>query len=151
MASPGANLASGYTEQQRQNAIICERDNILSRFRPNTEVCCVERGYNLGTTSKEVPLGSALTQKAIECAKTLARENALTFPTTAISSGEYTTRKQSEANSAICNAFQADSRFVEFKRFEPPTPCPAPTTEQLNSTQPPAWMPANICQPSRFN
>jgi hypothetical protein len=151
MASPGANLASGYTEQQRQKALECERDNILSRFRPNVEVCCVPTQYNLGVVTKEVPLGSVLTQKAIDCGVRQARENALTFPKTAVSSGEYTARKQSDAVSAICNAFNAESRFLEFKRFEPPFPCPAPTTEQLNSTQPPAWMPANICQPSRFN
>ena len=155
MASPGANLASGYVEQMRQKALECERDNILSRFRGNIEVCCVPpavRG-DIGAVYRTVPLGSELTKKADACAQEQARVGVLdgTFPKVALSSGAYTQRTRDNALTAVCNAFNPDERFAAYKRFEPPVPCPAPTTEQLNSTQPPAWMPAAICQPSRYN
>jgi hypothetical protein len=139
---PGSpTLISGYTSQLQQNAVMCDRDRILSGLN-RSSVCCPPPK----STSSAQPFSSLLLQKQNACNPDIT--NILSYPKKAITMNAYTLSLQNN----IINASNSDpsQRFSQYVRFFP-TPCPPPLV--TNAGIPHAQVmcsPGSTLPPTRF-
>lgn len=143
MPGPGTpTLSSGYTSQLAQTAIRCDTARILERLKGGVSPLCASP-----VLTKAAQPASILEQQA-QRGCPLSAEETLQMPRAGVPEGERIRRVQQAVITCSTDPFNISRRFDAYVRFVPQAPCPPPTAEQLNSTQPMA--PMIGCQPSRF-
>lgn len=141
---PGtATQSSGYTSQLIQNALACDRQRVLASLRTGAVATCATPRPE----TKSAQAASVLEQLAQQSCQ-ITGKDALLLPRAGVPESVRIQRVQSAVLTASVNPLNPETRFSAYTRFVPQAPCPPPTAEQLNSTQPTA--PLIGCQPSRF-
>lgn len=140
---PGTpTLSSGYTSQLAQTAVRCDVARVLARLKGGVSPVCASP-----VETKAAQPASVLEQLA-QRGCPLTAEQMLAMPRAGVPEGERIRRIQQEVLTCSTPPLDFKRRFNNYVRFVPQAPCPPPTAEQLNSTQPMA--PMIGCQPSRF-
>lgn len=142
MPGSGANTSGGYTDSLVSSALRCDQQRVLERLKGGAAACCASPIL----TKTALPASVLEIQKARGCPLTAQQE--LLLPKAGIPESERIARVQQAVWTQSTNPTDPNARFSNYTRFVPQAPCPPPTAEQLNSTQPAA--PMIGCQPSRF-
>lgn len=144
---PGTpTLSSGLTSQKALSASRCDQNRLLERLRvgANARIGCVGP-----SSTKSAIHSSILTQEHSMSCQPSPLEQSFTFPRVGTTESIRIQKKMDALLTCSVDPLDDSSRYVLYRRQNPPAPCPPTPTEQLNSTTPkPTFFPG--CQPTRY-
>ncbi len=135
-------LSSGYTASLTAQAIRCDQARILAQLQ-GKNFCPPPQ-----TNNRVALYASILEQDAARGCPVSGPTQAFDYPRVGVPESVRIQRVQQTAFNCSVSQVNPETRFIQYKRYDPPAPCPGPTAEQLNSTAPkPTFF---SCQPSRI-
>lgn len=142
---PGTpTLSSGLTSQKTLAAARCDQNRLLETLRMGTGRC--SPGVQ---STKSAIFSSVLTQERATACQPSPVIQSLTFPRVGTTENIRIQKKMDALLTSSTDPFDPSSRYVLYRRQNPPAPCPPTPTEQLNSTTPkPTFFPG--CTPTRY-
>jgi hypothetical protein len=142
---PGTpTFSSGLTSQKALAASRCDQNRLLERLRVGAGTCCP------GTPSTKTAIySSILTQERATACQPSPLVQSLTFPRVGTTENIRIQKKMDALLTCSTDPLDNSSRYVLYRRQNPPAPCPPTPAEQLNSTTPkPTFFPG--CTPTRY-
>jgi hypothetical protein len=142
---PGTpTFSSGLTSQKAAAAIRCDQNRMLQQLRAGADSCCP------GTPStKSAIYSSVLTQERATACQPNPTVQSFTYPRVGTTESIRIQKKMDALLTCSTDPLIDESRYVLYRRQNPPAPCPPTPAEQLNSTTPkPTFFPG--CTPTRY-
>ena len=142
---PGTpTFSSGLTSQKAVAASRCDQNRLLERLRVGAGTCCPPP-----QSTKSAIDSSLLTQERAMACRPSPVIQSLTYPRVGTTESIRIQKKMDSLLTCSVDPLDNSSRYVLYRRQNPPAPCPPTPTEQLNSTTPkPTFFPG--CQPTRY-
>lgn len=142
---PGTpTFSSGLTAQKTAAAIRCDQNRLLQNLRAGADSCCP-----VPPSTKSAIYSSVLTQERAMACQPSPVIQSFTYPRVGTTESIRIQKKMDSLLTCSTDPLSDESRYVLYRRQNPPAPCPPPTAAQLNSTTPkPTFFPG--CTPTRY-